>query len=159
MRFPKRLARFFALASRPEAGTGPLRKGEVVTRLCFTKIVESEGMLRAAAADFAPDHDLRVSVFRIAALENEAIWSLLAEQVEARRPGRHAKGRADLPVDAIEGIGLHVVPKPAPHPRHAELEGWPTTKQDQQYLQQRLSELAASRRSVHRKPEPDNTRP
>ena len=49
------------------------------------------------------------------------------ERSEIRRP---AIARADFGKNEVFHIGLAIEPDPEPHPRHVELYGWPSEKDE-----------------------------
>lgn len=65
-----------------------------------------------------------VSVYRTANLSSEDIWQIGITYV-AQKMGKPLLGRAELiAYDAI-AQGLYVKPGPVPHPRHANISGFP----------------------------------
>ncbi len=78
------------------------------------------------------------SVYRIMNLLENEIWEIGDEYV-ARTVGKDIKVRADLCVSLVIDTGLEVVSDPIPHPRHANILGWPDERDE---IRQLAVELA-----------------
>ena len=65
-----------------------------------------------------------VSVYRTANLSNEDIWQIGKTYV-AQKIGKPLLGRAELIADDAIAQGLYVKSDPTPHPRHANIGGYP----------------------------------
>ena len=74
---------------------------------------------------FMPPSDKgNISVYRTVNLSSEDIWQIGMTYVAQKR-GKPLLGRAELiAYDAI-AQGLYVKPDPVPHPRHANISGFP----------------------------------
>ena len=75
---------------------------------------------------FAPK-DNEVSVFRTASLEQVDIWG--SGQLYAGGVRGSPRARADLFARTVRQARLDVVSASTPHPRHANIVGWPTDKE------------------------------
>jgi hypothetical protein len=60
-------------------------------------------------------------------LTEAEIWQVGEEFVTKLHP-KHwpVLGRADISAGEVMAADLRIVPAPAPHPLHADIEGWPT---------------------------------
>lgn len=66
------------------------------------------------------------SVYRTNDCSEKKIWDIGDNFVTALLPDKKPViGRADLPAHTIDDQQLRVVPETNPHPRHANIEGWP----------------------------------
>lgn len=84
---------------------------------------------------FIPNKNGQTSVYRIDELPEATIWDIGNKFVLAEYSGPEAQekrlvGRGDLSVQAIFDQKLSVSPDPVPHPRHANIVGWPEDKED-----------------------------
>lgn len=75
------------------------------------------------------DPTSRTSAFWIDELRETEIWTI-GDQVAGAPRRRAAKARADFKSADVLESGLSIEPDPAPHPRHVELCGWPTDKDE-----------------------------
>lgn len=65
-----------------------------------------------------------VSVYRTVNLSSEDIWQIGMTYVAEKR-GMPLLGRAELIAYDVIAQGLYVKPDPVPHPRHANISGFP----------------------------------
>jgi hypothetical protein len=73
----------------------------------------------------------QTSVYRTQGIDESEIWGIGAEYVTARHSKRWpVLGRADLTAKDVFDAGLLIVPNPDPHPRHADIEGWPGQEEE-----------------------------
>lgn len=72
-------------------------------------------------------------MYRTSDVPEEEIWNIGREAVAKPRDGS-LYARGDVPVAAIVKTGLKVVPDTGPHPRHANITGWPPEKDKQKML-------------------------
>ncbi len=93
---------------------------------------------------FLPDGHNETSVYRIPELSESEIWSLGESEV-AQPSGRIIYARGDVLAQIVEEVGLKVDPAPNPHPRHANIIGWPTEKDKQKSLAQEIAAAATLR--------------
>ena len=83
----------------------------------------------------------QTSVYRTQALPEADIWRTGDQYVTELHPKRlPVLARADLPASHILSAGLQIVPHPNPHPRHADIEGWPN--EDEQ-IEMKLAYLSS----------------
>jgi hypothetical protein len=85
----------------------------------------------------------QTSVYRIQGCEDLEVWEIGDENVTKR----HAQqlpvlGRADLHAQIILDEDLFIVPRPHPHPRHADIENWPEDD-----VQRQIKALALARKA------------
>lgn len=124
------LKRLSAVLRRPlsDIGLGSRHQHSLLARFIFQKGHFSR--TRAKANAFLPKPPaLEISaICRDGLLERE-IWPIgdLLGQTGNRRP----LARADFDAEAVSEAGLTIEPDPQPHPRHVNLCGWPTEKDEQ----------------------------
>ena len=82
---------------------------------------------------YLPAPNGETSVYRTSDVPEEEIWNIGREAVAKPRDGS-LYARGDVPVAAIVKTGLKVVPDTGPHPRHANITGWPPEKDKQKML-------------------------
>jgi hypothetical protein len=78
------------------------------------------------------DFPLRqTSVYRTQGVGEGEIWELGDRYVTLLHP-KHwpVLGRADLTAKDVSDADLTIVPHPNPHPRHADIEGWPSQDEE-----------------------------
>jgi len=73
---------------------------------------------------FMPNKKGEVSVYRTEGLDTEEIYEL-GRVYMADIFRKRLLGRAEIIVSDIQKNGLKVQPHPDPHPRHANIAGWP----------------------------------
>ncbi len=118
-----------------------IKAEEPIVRYIFSKSHFSIENHRAKYGAFVPPRASdEVSVYRIIDLEDDEIWRLGDEKV-AVHVEKDIKARADLGVHQVIDIGLEVIPETKPHPRHANIMGWPD---DRDEIRQLAIELAES---------------
>lgn len=72
-------------------------------------------------------------------LTSDEIW-VIGEEYVAPKRGLPILARADLNVEDINPASqVSINPEPTPHPRHADIVGWPSEKSEQKLI---ASELA-----------------
>ena len=81
---------------------------------------------------FLPGPLLKTSAIWRDALLDREIWEIGALLGSERQ--QQPKARADLGIAAISEANLTIEPDPAPHPRHFNLCGWPTEKDEQKAI-------------------------
>ena len=75
---------------------------------------------------FTPPKNRKFSIYRTDNCSEQNIWELADRYVTPHRPDhRVSKGRADMKAEVAFAQHLKVVPYPRPHPRHANIVGWP----------------------------------
>ena len=77
----------------------------------------------------------QTSVYRTEGCQEQEIWEIGDEYVTKPHP-KHLPvlARADLTAKHILNRGLQIVPHPDPHPRHADIEGWPKEEEMEMIL-------------------------
>lgn len=81
-----------------------------------------------------------LSVYATEGLDEQAIWRIADEHVASRE--RHVTARGDVGTSAVEAEGLTLEMNGLPHPRHANIVGWPETKEKQLPIAKRLASAA-----------------
>ena len=93
------------------------------------------------AAFMPPPANLKTSVSRVGSLTNGEIWSIGVTVGGKRGP---PKARGDVIEQRVLQVGLDVEPAPTPdNPRHANIVGWPTEKDEQKLLALELARFAS----------------
>lgn len=96
-----------------------------------------------------PEYPVRqTSVYRTQGMTDCDIWQVGDEFVTKLHP-KHwpVLGRADISAREILAINLTIVPAPHPHPKHADIEGWPS--EDEQ-IEMKLAYLSSKAKLVVR---------
>lgn len=76
---------------------------------------------------FSPHPQRRdLSVYRTKEISEHEIWHLSDRFCTATRPEKPAIARAEIPVELPHIHRLQLVADGEPHPRHINIEGWPT---------------------------------
>lgn len=110
---------------------------ENISRYIFNKRHYNQQNVKQAA--FIPPRNLALSIYRVDGLTSDQIWAIGEEYVVPKR-GLPILARADLNVEDIKSSSqVSINPKPTPHPRHADIIGWPSEKSEQKLI---ASELA-----------------
>jgi hypothetical protein len=76
---------------------------------------------------FMPPRNGELSVYRIENLTSTEIWDIGSEFV-SKPMTKKLLGRADFLAQHVYDQGLNVRPEATPHPRHANIYGWPEDK-------------------------------
>lgn len=73
----------------------------------------------------------QTSIYRTQSIEEREIWEI-GDRYATERHSKHwpVLGRADLTVQDVFDANLTIVPNPDPHPRHADIEGWPSQDEE-----------------------------
>ncbi len=126
---------------------GSVSHAERISRFIVQKkyMNETKGWVRPAA--FMPSTATKTtSVYRTSSCSEGRIW-LIGDLFVARKlkPQRDVLARADVQADIILNEGLAIVPKPSPHPRHADVTSWPDDKPLQKIKAMALAEAATLR--------------
>lgn len=90
---------------------------------------------------FLPNKELKRSVYRVSGLTEPEIWEIGDIHV-AEPQHKTALGRGELVAKAISQQGLEIVPETNPHPRHADVIGWPAEKDARLEIAQALARVA-----------------
>ena len=88
---------------------------------------------------FMPNRDGEVSVYRITGIDDSEIYAIGTEYF-AEITGKPLMGRADIIVSEILKHDLRIQPHQDPHPRHANICGYPDEKSERKLV---AIELAA----------------
>jgi hypothetical protein len=105
---------------------------EFLTRYIIQKAYyRADGTVRHNA--FMPSRSGEVSVYRIAYLKEGEIWEIGKLNV-AKALNKQLLGRADILTLIILNQKLKVESDPTPHPRHANIVGWPSDKEEQREI-------------------------
>ena len=113
--------------------------------------VRGNGTVKPAA--FIPPKDGKKSIYRISHpdLPEEEIWHIGEQNVlipfreKNKQPQKTMKGRADFEASSVYDQNLYFDPNGDPHPRHANIIGWPEDKHAQEIKALRLAEKATFR--------------
>jgi hypothetical protein len=74
----------------------------------------------------------QISVYRTEGCQEQEIWEIGDEYVtKLHRQQFPVLARADLTSKHILNSRLQIVPHPYPHPRHADIEGWPNNNDEE----------------------------
>lgn len=140
----RRLSRLILIISAPriQRRVGP---HEITSRFVTNRRKISTTAARPAL--YQPDRRLENSVFRTQNLAERLVWAFADEYV-ARKIKKPVIARADVSVTTIRGLGLDIDPDGKPHPRHANIIGWPAAKGAWKSHAQRLAAAA----SLHTRP-------
>jgi hypothetical protein len=104
---------------------------EPISRFIFSREHVKTGRV-SLAAFMPPTKTLDVSVYRTSGCGERKIWLLGDLFVAAKRKdNRGILARADLASQLIFNEGLDIIPRPSPHPRHANVTNWPSDKPQQ----------------------------
>lgn len=93
------------------------------------KSVVSLANKRVKYSAFLPNSNGRTSVYRTEALSEDEIWQLAATFVAPEIGDVAARG--DVSSEVLPSLGLSLDPDGVPHPRHANIIGWPGAKEAQ----------------------------
>ena len=125
---------------------------EMITRYVIDKSqMAGHGKVRFSA--FMPK-DGKKSIYRISHpdLSETEIWTIGQDYVATPR-SKTLRGRADLKAVAVYDEGLSFDPNGVPHPRHANIVGWPESTPDSDTDAQELIAIKlALAATLHKKP-------
>ena len=85
-----------------------------------------------------PNRDGETSVYRITGISDTEIFEI-GEMFVANLIGKPLLGRTDIGVLKIFKQRLNVRPEPSPHPRHANIYGWPDERPEQRLIAMELA--------------------
>ena len=127
LRLLRRLCRItFAKFDRPPRQVSP---DEVTTHFILARDHFSQAKNIVHAGAFMPPKDKRLSIYRTRCCTEEKIWWLGDWYVSRKRRDRKVVlARGDLEVVEFEKLKLAISPDENPHPRHANVRGWPEDK-------------------------------
>lgn len=129
----KRLLTRFYESIRNTTQRDKIGAGEQTTRYILSKRHFSASKRTVKSGAYLPAPNGETSVYRTSDVPEEEIWNIGREAVAKPRDGS-LYARGDVPVAAIVKTGLKVVPDTGPHPRHANITGWPPEKDKQKML-------------------------
>lgn len=139
-------------APRPEPTTNILAN-ETVSRFLTSKsqFAKSKNIVKYSA--FKPNRDGETSVYRTTGISNTEIWLIGEKFVRTPIAKRHGSctlyGRGDIEAKEILNASLALVPKPKPHPRHADILNWPENNENRLML----AIMLANKATLHLPPD------
>lgn len=97
---------------------------ELTTRFIFARdqFDATKDVVKSGA--FLPPKDRRLSIYRIQGCSKPKVW-WLGHWYVARKRKKPILARGDLQALGFCQLNLHIRPDGDPHPRHANVEGWP----------------------------------
>lgn len=98
---------------------------------------KSDGSVRGRT--YLPSAARRLSVYRTDDCSPEELWTIYARHVEPQRPD--SVGTARLQAARVYSMRLGFEPDGIPHPRHANVVGWP---EDANQVKALAAELAVA---------------
>lgn len=111
------------------------RPDEETSRFIFSSSqIRADGTLKHTA--YAPRNG-STSVFRTSGLNEEEIWNICGGHVASSRT-QACTGRGVCTVQNIIECGLELDPDGVPHPRHANIVGWPVGDVDSRAVAKKL---------------------
>ena len=96
---------------------------------------------RVKHSAFMPYQGKETSVYRVDELTDEEIFAIGKEYV-ANSMGKPLLGRADVVSSDIMALELRIEPTPDPHPRHADIVGWPADDSKHKLIAIEIAEKA-----------------
>jgi hypothetical protein len=118
----------------------PVGTGERITRFARHSSQYSAVANRVRHTAFMPPMSLRLSVFRTSDMGEVEIWDLADSVVSSKKS---IQARADLTANDVRVAGLEVETAPDPHPKHADIVGWPEEKPEQMSVAKEMATQAA----------------
>lgn len=123
----------------------PFEDNERISRFLTDEdhfIKEKERVRHAA---FKPRRSTNnLSAYRTKNLSDPAIWDLARKEVTKRMSiPKEVLGRADVPVHVYKDLGLILNPDGIPHPRHINVENWPSEQDAQLQIRKELANNAS----------------
>ncbi|MDQ6993168.1 MAG: hypothetical protein Q9M31_06795 [Mariprofundus sp.] len=91
---------------------------------------------------FMPNKNGETSVYQINGLSNEEVWEI-GDRFVGAIIGRHILGHAEIPSGSILSKSLSIIPKPKPHPLHADIMNWPESSSEKKALAIKLAAEAS----------------
>lgn len=131
----------------PEAGgdVPPVADNELLARYIFnSNEVRADGTVKPKL--FMPYSRVELSVNRHRECTEEEIWSFGQQVATARK--LDLRGRSDIHAIncRIEPLSVNATPLPR-NPNHADIAGYPASKEDQKSLAQKLAAAAGKKQS------------
>lgn len=123
---------------------GPVSRSELVTRFIASSDHYAATKGRVKPAALTPSENsrtgrLELSVYRAEGLPGSELWSLCEQFVDSPTAGRRMKARATCSAQSYLDHGLEFDADGRPHPRHANVTGWPAMKSERMLLQQKVA--------------------
>ena len=126
--------------------TASVSEIETVCRFLISKrhFAKSKSTIKYGA--LLPNQNGETSVYRMSGISDSEIWLIGEEFVRTpiakERGSCSIYGRGDIEVKEVLEANLAVIPKPKPHPRHADIMNWPKGKEKKQMLATYLANKA-----------------
>lgn len=92
-------------------------------------------------AALLPNKALQTSVYRTEGLSSAEVWKI-GDDLVGTPLGRPIPARADVGANIVYDQGLAIDPDGIPHPRHANIIGWPGSRSAQKLVAIKLAEAA-----------------
>jgi hypothetical protein len=109
----------------------PSAQYEYLSRFIFYRSHFSHGKPKPSA--FTPTQNLKTSAFWIDELPDKVIWQIGDDVAGAGRK-LPALARGDFKSSDVAEVGLGIEPDTTPHPRHVDICGWPSEKDEQKEI-------------------------
>jgi hypothetical protein len=103
--------------------------------------VRHEGLLPADPDPQSPAPRYETSVYRALGATSEELWAICTAHVD--QPDQAMKGRGTTSAGVFDAQRLSIDPNAIPHPRHADVIGWPDDKHTRKALAQRIADTMA----------------
>lgn len=132
MSYLDRLRRFWdRIYQKPDLLPSDIDPRERLSRFILTKRHIKPATSRVSPQAFIPStRTAETSVYRTERCAEQAIWEIGDNYVTALHPShKPVIGRADLIAQVVFTQQLRVVSSPVPHPRHANIIGWPVERE------------------------------
>ena len=126
------------------ANVPPVTAGEILARFA-TQSGQFRKSDRSVKQElFLPNVQRETSLMRHRDATADEIWQTGRDVAASFPEGRTLYGRADITAAACTIDALRVVAKPIlpKNPNHADIEGWPASKEDKKALAQKLAVAA-----------------
>jgi hypothetical protein len=127
-----------------DSGPSPIEPPEPITRFIFSSSHFAPGKGRVKHAALGPDfiaasQRWEASVYRTQDIDSIETWNICSKHVDQPATKRFAKARGTCPARVILETELVLDPNGIPHPRHANILSWPTRKDEQMLMQQKIA--------------------
>lgn len=146
MSYLDQLRRFWhRIFRKPDRLPSDIDPRERLSRFILTKRHIKPATRRVSPQAFIPStKTAETSVYRTERCAEQAIWEIGDNYVTGRhRERKPVIGRADLITQVIFSQKLRVVSSPTPHPRHANIIGWPLEREKILMIATELADRAA----------------
>lgn len=126
--------------------TANVAENETISRFLTSSgyLAKSKRIVKYGA--FLPNRNGETSVYRVTGISNTDTWKIgekyVREPIARKRGSCSLHGRGDIEAIEIIDSKLTIKPKPTPHPRHADIIGWPESKEEKQMLATELANKA-----------------